>query len=189
MANEAAPVEAPGPPGDALRHRSLDELARAFVTLPRAAADQGRLALIVSRRPDGVRDTPAQVRLTADDGVPGDRWQRRLPKNPEAQITVMRRDVAELIANGQPLTLFGDNLFVDLDLAAANLPPGTELRVGTAVVAVTRSRTTAAPSSSVASARGHWRSYRLPPPAIRTCAASTGGWWRPARCGWEIGSR
>jgi MOSC domain-containing protein YiiM len=49
----------------------------------------------------------------------------------------MQRDVAELIANGQPLTLFGDNLFVDLDLSAENLPEGTRLRVGEAEVVMT----------------------------------------------------
>jgi len=49
----------------------------------------------------------------------------------------MRRDVAELIANGQPLNLFGDNLLVDLDISAANLPAGTRLRVGAALVEVT----------------------------------------------------
>jgi len=49
----------------------------------------------------------------------------------------MRRDVAELIANGQPLTLFGDNLFVELDLSAANLATGARLRVGEALVEVT----------------------------------------------------
>jgi len=49
----------------------------------------------------------------------------------------MRRDVAELIANGQPLSVFGDNLFVELDLSNANLPPGSRLRVGAALVVVT----------------------------------------------------
>jgi MOSC domain-containing protein YiiM len=49
----------------------------------------------------------------------------------------MRSDVAKLLANGQPLTLFGDNLFVDFDLSVANLPLATRLRVGTAVVRVT----------------------------------------------------
>jgi MOSC domain-containing protein YiiM len=49
----------------------------------------------------------------------------------------MRRDIAELIANGQPLTVFGDNLLVDFDLSAANLPPGSRLRLGEAVVEVT----------------------------------------------------
>ncbi len=45
--------------------------------------------------------------------------------------------IARLIANGQPLTTFGDNLFVELDLSAANLPTGTRLAVGRAIVEVT----------------------------------------------------
>ena len=49
----------------------------------------------------------------------------------------MRRNVAELIANGQSITLFGDNFFIDLDISAANLPCGTRLRVGDALVEVT----------------------------------------------------
>ena len=52
-------------------------------------------------------------------------------------MTVMQIDVAELIANGQPLTLFGDNLFLELDLSEANLPPGSRLRAGTATLEVT----------------------------------------------------
>jgi MOSC domain-containing protein YiiM len=45
--------------------------------------------------------------------------------------------VARLIANGQPLELFGDNLFLELDLTAANLPVGSRLRIGGAIVEVT----------------------------------------------------
>jgi MOSC domain-containing protein YiiM len=52
-------------------------------------------------------------------------------------LAVMQRDVAELIANGQPLTLFGDNVFVDLDLSTANLPAGSRLRVGAVELVVT----------------------------------------------------
>jgi MOSC domain-containing protein YiiM len=49
----------------------------------------------------------------------------------------MEADVAKLIANGQPLTLFGDNLFLELDLSSDNLPPGSRLRAGSAVLEVT----------------------------------------------------
>ena len=49
----------------------------------------------------------------------------------------MQAGVAELVANGQSLALFGDNLFVDLDLSEVNLPVGSRLRVGGAVVEVT----------------------------------------------------
>ena len=125
------------PHGDSSGHLPLAELEARLRALPGAPKDSGRLALIVCRRDDGVRETPERVHLTAEEGVPGDSWGRRAPRKPEAQLAVMRRDVAELIANGQPLTVFGDNLFVDLDISAANLPPGARLRVGGAIVEVT----------------------------------------------------
>jgi MOSC domain len=116
---------------------SLDRLERGLRSLPEMGRDAGRLVLVVRRQPDGARDTPERVLLSPSEGVPGDDWSRRPPRDPEAQISVMRQAVAELIANGQPLTVFGDNLFVDLDLSAANLPAGTRLRVGEALVEVT----------------------------------------------------
>src|SRR5258706_9897808 len=130
-------AEAFGPSGDAAAHRPLAALEQALRALARADRDAGRLALIVRRRADGVRETPECVELSLDDGVPGDGWGRRPPRDPEAQLAVMRRDVAELIAHGQPLTVFGDNLFVELDVSAANLPAGARLRVGGALVVVT----------------------------------------------------
>jgi MOSC domain-containing protein YiiM len=125
------------PRGDAERHLPLAALEAGLRALPAPPGDAGRLALIVRRRSDGVRETPARVRLSLEEGVPGDDWARRPPRDPEAQLAVMNEDVAALIANGQPLTLFGDNLFVDLDLSSANLPAGSRLRVGDALVEVT----------------------------------------------------
>jgi len=130
-------AEAYGPRGDPHRHRSLAELESGLRVLAGSPKTSGRLALIVRRRVDGVRETPERLRLSTDEGVPGDGWSRRPPRDPEAQLAVMRHDVAELIANGQPLSLFGDNLFVDLDISATNLPVGTRLRVGAALVEVT----------------------------------------------------
>jgi len=129
--------EAHGPDGDAARHLDLGRLEAALRSLPAAPRDAGRLASIVRRLPSGEREVLAHTQLTIAAGVPGDGWSRRPPRDPEAQLAVMRRDVAELIANGQPLTLFGDNLFVELELSAANLPVGTRLRVGAAVVVMT----------------------------------------------------
>ena len=121
-------------PGVAILHRSLAELVAGFQALANAPRDSGRLALIVCRRAPGLHEALDRVRLTLEEGVPGDEWNRRSPLNPEAQLTVIRRDVAELIAHGQSLTVSGDNLVVDLDISAANLPVGTRLRVGEAVV-------------------------------------------------------
>lgn len=118
-------------------HRSPAELEEGFRALPQLPTDSGRLRLIVCRRAPGIHEALASVHLTPAQGVPGDEWNRRTPRNPEAQLTVIRRDVATLIAHGQPLTVSGDNLIVDLDISAANLPVGTRLRVGGAVVEVT----------------------------------------------------
>ena len=130
-------VDPAGPHGDAARHLPLAELDAGLAALPGPDKDRGRVALIVRRLPDHRRETPQRVEVTPEEGVPGDDWVRRHPAETDAQLAVMRRDVAALIANGQDLTLFGDNLFVDLDLSAANLPLGTRLAVGGAVVEVT----------------------------------------------------
>ena len=136
--NDPQPVtEVPGPAGDPGRHPARAALDRDYTALARPPASVGSLELIVRRAQDGRHEPLDHVRLTMERGVPGDRWERKSPVLPEAQITVMRRDVAELIANGQPITLFGDNLFVDLDLSATNLPTGTRLQVGEAIVEVT----------------------------------------------------
>jgi hypothetical protein len=129
--------EAYGPCGDAARHLPLAELEEGLRALAAPPRDAGRVTMIVRRRPDGARERPERACLEPGMGVPGDGWDRRPPRDPEAQLAVMRHDVAALIANGQPLTTFGDNLFVDLDISAANLPLGTQLRVGVATVEVT----------------------------------------------------
>jgi len=92
---------------------------------------------VVARPEVQERLTPGRCRLTSGAGVENDRWSGKERPDPEAQITVMRADVARVIANGQPLFLFGDNLLVELDLSRANLPTGTRLRVGSALCEVT----------------------------------------------------
>ena len=126
-----------GPPGDPSRHLPLGELEQKLGTLPAAPRDAGRVALLVRRRPDKVRETPTRIDLGPDSGVPGDAWGRGQKPDSTAQVTVMEIDVAEMIANGQPLTVFGDNLFLALDLSVENLPTGTRLRLGRALLEVT----------------------------------------------------
>jgi MOSC domain-containing protein YiiM len=129
-------LDGPGPWGDESRHLPFAQLEQG---LSRCAPprDVGELAMIVSRREGGVRETPAQAAITSEGGIPGDAWLRKSPGRYEAQITLMRIDVARLLANGQPLTLFGDNLLVDLDLSAGNLPIGSRLQLGSSILEVT----------------------------------------------------
>ncbi len=110
-----------------LSHDVLDARLRALPTPPR---DGGLLELVVARHPDG-RLTPARGRFSRAGGLEGDRWVLGKAK-PVEQISVMRTAVARVVAAGQPLQTFGDNLFVDLDLHADALLAGTVLRIGSA---------------------------------------------------------
>jgi MOSC domain-containing protein YiiM len=118
-------------------HLPYATLEERIASLPAPPADEGRVVLVVVRPETDQRVTPARCRLTKDGGVDGDKWSRRESPVLDAQITVMRADVARVIANGQSLALPGDNLLVDLDLSRDNLPAGTRLRVGSALVEVT----------------------------------------------------
>jgi MOSC domain-containing protein YiiM len=123
--------------GDPACHLTIDDLVlglRAIDEEPPTA----RLSLIVRRAgDDNLREVLETARLTVDRGLAGDAWERRLPLNPDAQLAVMSTPIAALVANGQPVTLFGDNLFVDLDLSTEKLPVGTRVRIGSALLQVT----------------------------------------------------
>ncbi|HEY7816970.1 MAG TPA: MOSC domain-containing protein [Vicinamibacteria bacterium] len=123
--------------GDEATFLDLDALRTGLDALPEGRTDIGSVALVVIRGDGGRRETPDRVTLHPVDGVRGDAWGRDRRRDILAQIAVMEADVARLISNGQPLALFGDALFFDLDLSVENLPPGSRLRVGTALLEVT----------------------------------------------------
>ena len=122
MTTAPVPVET-----EARLHLSSDDLAARLRQLPPAPKDAGRVALVVARPEVQERLTPGRCRLTSGAGVENDRWSGKERPDPEAQITVMRADVAHVIGNGQPLFLFGDNLLVELDLARDKDPANTLL--------------------------------------------------------------
>ena len=139
---QAATMQVPAP--EPSRHLSQAELERRLSQLPKraelspAVRDAGRVVLLVARPSGDHRATPKRSHLSAETGMTGDRWGAKPGTTPDNQITAIRSGVAEIIANGQALTLFGDNLFLDLDLSEANLPAGTRLRAGEALLEVTR---------------------------------------------------
>ena len=93
--------------------------------------------LLVARGPAGERHLAPEAWLTVDGGMPGDRWASQTKYGPDFQLATTRSDLARLIANGQPLELHGDNLYLTLDLSRSNLPEGTLIRAGEALLAVT----------------------------------------------------
>jgi len=123
--------------GDRTRHLSRSALEAALARLPEPPKDAGTLELMVARGPNGERHLPECVVLTPEQGMPGDRWVSDDRYGPEYQLATTRADIARLVANGQPLELHGDNLYLHLDLSARNLPTGSRLRLGDALVRVT----------------------------------------------------
>ena len=99
------------------------------------ARDHAPVRLLVQRLRDEKRNLPELITLDPELGVLGDRWAQSWPRKPEAQVTLMRWDVAALM-HDEP-AIFGDNLFASLDTGADNLPPGTLLQVGEVRLEVT----------------------------------------------------
>ena len=127
------------------KHLTTAELEQGLENILASPKDKGVLDLIV-RRPDvDARETLTEGRLDGDQGLVGDNWlsrgSRHLPDgaaDPEMQLNIMNSRVAALVA-GTPerRELAGDQLFLDLDLSDENLPAGTRLSIGEAVVEVT----------------------------------------------------
>ena len=103
-----------GPHGDAGRHLEIERLVPEFDALDPAPTDVGRLDLIVARREDHARETPARVELTPTGGVPGDAWYRDLPDLPDKQVTAseaeLMRGIAESFGCPMPPLLAGQSL-------------------------------------------------------------------------------
>ena len=126
------------------RHLETAELQAGLDHILEAPKDDGRLELIVRRPGTGQREELATAELTPDEGLVGDGWRSRMgpvtadhPVEPDTQITLMNSRVAALVARDTARwALAGDQLFVDLDLSETNMPPGTRLAIGTAVLEV-----------------------------------------------------
>ncbi len=118
-------------------HLDLASIREAQALARADPKNQGRVAAMTARPGSDKRLALETAHLTVSGGMPGDRWARDSTDRPEIQLAVMSFSIASLLANGQPLTLSGDNLILDLDLSDANLPAGTRLKVGSATLEVT----------------------------------------------------
>lgn len=128
-----------------LKHLTMSELEAGLQEIRRAPKDEGVLELIVRRPSVDDREVLAEGELHLDEGLVGDSWKRRRSKttpdgspNPEMQLNIMNARVIALVAQVESRwQMAGDQLFLDLDLSAENLPAGTRLSLGSAVIEVT----------------------------------------------------
>jgi hypothetical protein len=128
-----------------VKQLSTAELEAGLDEIRRSPKDAGVLDLIVRRPNVGGREVLQVGELDPAEGLVGDNWRSRSSNRSsdarahlDMQLNVMSSRVIALIAQARDRwPLAGDQLFVDLDLSADNLPPGTHLAIGSAVIEVT----------------------------------------------------
>ena len=128
-----------------MKHLTTEELHAGLEAIRQSPKDEGVLELIVRRPQIGEREVLAEGQLDIVDGLVGDSWSTRGSRrskdgqaHPDMQLNIMNARVIALVAQERERWhLAGDQLFMDLDLSAENLPPGTRLAVGSAVIEVT----------------------------------------------------
>jgi MOSC domain-containing protein YiiM len=121
-----------------MHHLSSSELAAGLPEIRQSPADNGVLLAIVRRPVTNEREDLAEAELDVELGLVGDRWQSSNADEPDTQITLINsRAIQHIAGSRERWGLAGDQLYVDLDLGAANLPPGTRLQIGTAVLEIT----------------------------------------------------
>ncbi len=134
-----------GPAAVAAEHRSAAELEAGFAHVLASPGDDGTLEMIVRRPGVNRREAIDEGRLTLETGLEGDSWLARggygTPDgaaDPDAQLTLTNSRFTALIGgNRERWALAGDQLYVDIDLSVDNLPAGSRLRIGGAVIEVT----------------------------------------------------
>lgn len=127
------------------RHLTTEELEAGLDDVRRSPGDEGVLQMIVRRPAVGDREVLQEGELDPAVGLVGDTWSRRSSRrtfdggpHPDMQLNIMNARVVALVAQAKERwPLAGDQLFVDMDLGEDNLPPGTRLRLGSAVIEVT----------------------------------------------------
>ena len=128
-----------------MNHLTSSQLEAGLEEIGRSPKDAGVLEMIVRRPQVGAREILQEGQLDLDDGLVGDSWRLRTSKrtadgspHPEMQLNLMNSRVVALVSQDRSRwPLAGDQLFVDLDLSTSNLPPGTQLAIGSAMLEIT----------------------------------------------------
>lgn len=106
-----------------------------------APNDAGPVEMIVRRPGENQREIIESAELTTEGGLVGDNWIDRVDDDGqpsmEAQLTLMNSRVTDAIAvTRERWPLAGDQIYVDMDISVENLPPGSRIKVGNAVVEI-----------------------------------------------------
>ena len=128
-----------------LNHLTTEELEAGLGVILQSPKDGGLVEMIVRRPKDEEREVLNEGQLDLAQGLIGDNWKSRGSKqttdgsaHPDMQINIMNSRVIALLAQEKEnWQLAGDQLYIDMDLGAENLPAGTRLALGSAILEIT----------------------------------------------------
>jgi hypothetical protein len=127
------------------KHLTTAELEAGLDAIRQSPKNEGVIALIVRRPQVDAREVLEEGELDLAEGLVGDTWKvrrsNRTPDgspHPDMQLNIMNARAIALVAQEKDRwPLAGDQLFIDMDVSRENLPPGTRLALGSAVIEVT----------------------------------------------------
>ncbi len=128
-----------------IKHLTMKELEAGLDHIRQSPKDNGVLEMIVRRPQVNERERLEEGTLDLTEGLLGDNWKSRGSSrmqdgsaHPDMQLNIMNARVIELLAQDKERwQLAGDELFIDIDLSDENLPAGTRLALGAAIIEVT----------------------------------------------------
>ncbi len=127
-----------------MTHVSAADLHAALPHILAAPKDAAPVLQLCFRPGYNQRQFPDHLTLTRAHGIPGERFSTApwltLPDgtgDPRIQVSLLPRRVLDLVWRDRETTPHpGDTIIADLDMSEANLPVGTRLAIGSAILRV-----------------------------------------------------
>jgi hypothetical protein len=128
-----------------MAHQPLADLQAGLAWILESPRERGTLEMVVRRPAVDAREVLDRGELDLVHGLVGDSWRERRSSrtpdgspHPDMQLNLMNVRVVSLLAGDRSRwPLAGDQLLVDFDLSEDNVPAGTRLAVGAAVIEIT----------------------------------------------------
>lgn len=123
--------------------KSLDTLNQQLDFFLSAPKDHAEITQLCIRPESLARVFPASIELSVERGAIGDKWEfgawMSLPDgspDPEVQVSILPKRIYDEICVLDDALHPGDTIIADIDTSAENLPIGTQLQIGTAIIEV-----------------------------------------------------
>jgi len=123
---------------------TVEQLEALYLALPPCPTDIAQVNSLCIRPGPDLREERATIEFHPERGAIGDRWERKtwlyLPDgkpDPRVQVAICSSRVLALIQAATGVRYHpGDTVFTDLDLSERNLPVGSLIRVGLAILEI-----------------------------------------------------